>query len=341
MESMDLEVLRTISQWLGDGHQVRLVTVVKTWGSSPRPVGSMLGVRLDGALIGSVSGGCVEDDMVERVCNKSIAGELPQLVSYGVTRDENQRFGLPCGGTLQLVIEPLNDVESLQQILSAIEQGHIVSRSLNMKNGQVKIQSAAYNQALTFDGDVLTTVYGPRWRLLIIGAAQVSRYLAEMAMALDYQVTVCDPRIEYSPAWQVPKVPVIRLMPDDVVVQMKPDQHTAIVCLSHDPKLDDMALLEALISDAFYVGAIGSHINNQKRRERMAMFDISEDEIARLHGPIGLSIGSKTPPEIAISILAEITAIRRGVYFKYYSESRPNTHIKASGNSESIQETAA
>ncbi|MDP1659628.1 MAG: XdhC family protein [Methylotenera sp.] len=329
MESMDLEVLRGIHQWLEDGHQARLVTVVKTWGSSPRPVGSMLGVRLDGALVGSVSGGCVEDDMVERICNKSIAGELPQLVSYGVTRDENQRFGLPCGGTLQLVIEPLNDVESLQQILSAIEQGHIVSRSLNMKNGQVKLQPATYQQTLTFDGDTMITIHGPRWRLLIIGAAQVSRYLAEMAMALDYQVTVCDPRIEYSPAWQVPKVPVIRLMPDDVVVQMKPDQHTAIVCLSHDPKLDDMALLEALISDAFYVGAIGSHINNQKRRERMAMFDISEDEIARLHGPIGLSIGSKTPPEIAISILAEITAIRRGVYYQKQSEMPSNTSVKS------------
>lgn len=289
----------------------------------------MLGVRLDGSLVGSVSGGCVEDDMVERVCNKSIAGELPQLVSYGVTRDENQRFGLPCGGTLQLVIEPLNDVESLQQILCAIAQGHIVSRSLNMQNGQVKLQPATYQQALTFDGHTLTTVYGPRWRLLIIGAAQVSRYLAEMAMALDYQVTVCDPRPEYSPAWQVQNVPVIRLMPDDVVKDMRPDQHTAIVCLSHDPKLDDMALLEALISDAFYVGAIGSHINNQKRRERMAMFDISEDEIARLHGPIGLSIGSKTPPEIAISILAEITAIRRGVNYHKHSEISHNTSMES------------
>jgi xanthine dehydrogenase accessory factor len=290
--------------------------VVKTWGSSPRPVGSMLGIRLDGALVGSVSGGCVEDDLVERVCNKSIAGEFPQVVSYGVTRDENQRFGLPCGGTLKLVIEPLTDVENLQQILQAIEQGHIISRSLHTQSNQVKIQRADYDQALVFDGKMLTTVHGPRWRLLIIGAAQVSRYLAEMAMALDYQVTVCDPREEYLPAWQVPNVQVSRLMPDDVVREMMPDQHTAIVCLSHDPKLDDMALLEALISDAFYVGAIGSQTNTEKRRVRLALFDISEDEIARLHGPIGLSIGSKTPPEIAISILAEMTAIRRGAYPK-------------------------
>ncbi len=314
MESMDIEVLRCINQWLVDGHQARLVTVVKTWGSSPRPIGSMLGIRLDGALVGSVSGGCVEDDLIERVCNKSIAGELPQVVSYGITRDESQRFGLPCGGTLELVIEPLTEASNLPQILSAIEQGQIVSRNLNMQNGQATIEPVSYDQALVFDGKVLTTIHGPRWRLLIIGAAQVSRYLAEMALALDYQVTVCDPREEYLPAWAVQNVTFTRLMPDDVVREMLPDPHTAIVCLSHDPKLDDMALLEALISDAFYVGCIGSQLNNQKRRARLALFDISEAEIARLHGPIGLAIGSKTPPEIAISILAQITAIRRGVY---------------------------
>lgn len=314
MQNMDLEVLRCLCGWLDEGYPARLATVVKTWGSSPRPVGSILGIRQDGALVGSVSGGCVEDDLVDRLCSKSVAGELPQLVSYGVTRDDNQRFGLPCGGTLQLVIEPLSDAGSVQPVLHAIEQGRLISRTLDMQNGQVRIQPAPDDQALVFDGTLLTTVHGPRWRLLIIGAAQVSHYLAEMAMALDYQVTVCDPREEYLPAWQLPEVPIIRLMPDDVVREMAPDRHTAIVCLSHDPKLDDMALLEALVSDAFYVGAIGSRRNSEKRRARLALFDIGVDEIATLHGPIGLPIGSRTPPEIAISVLAEITAIRRGAY---------------------------
>lgn len=320
MESMDLEVLRTVSQWLDDGHQARLVTVVKTWGSSPRPVGSMLGIRLDGALIGSVSGGCVEDDLVERVCNGSIARELPQVLSYGMTQEENRRFGLPCGGTLQLVIEPLNNMENLKQIFCAIEQGHIVSRSLQLDSGFVKIQPAAHDQELSFDGNVLLTVYGPRWRLLIIGAGQVSRYLAEMALSLDYQVTVCDPRDEYLPAWSVANVTIVRDMPDDVVKEMLPDKRTAIVCLSHDPKLDDLALLEALISDAFYVGAIGSQKNTEKRRARLALFDITEGELASLHGPVGIPIGSKTPPEIAVSILAEMTAVKRGVYKKCQTE---------------------
>ncbi|NOQ93011.1 MAG: hypothetical protein GQ547_00070 [Methylophaga sp.] len=313
MQSMDLEVVRGIIRWLNDGHEVSLVTVVKTWGSSPRPIGSILGIRQDGVLIGSVSGGCVEDDLVERLCHKSIEEALPHTVSYGATRDESQRFGLPCGGTLQLVIEPLNNIESFQKILNTIEQGLIVSRDLNMQTGEVKIHPTTYEQELTFDNYMLKNTFGPRWRLLIIGAAQVSHYLADMATALDYQVTVCDPREAYLASWPLHNIPIIRRMPDDVVKDMIPDQHTAIVCLSHDPKLDDMALLEALISDSFYVGAIGSQSNSQKRRERMAMFDISEDEITRLHGPIGLNIGSKTPPEIAISILAEITAIRHGI----------------------------
>lgn len=313
MESMDLEVLSTITRWLDDGYRVGLVTVVKTWGSSPRPVGSMLGIRQDGLLVGSVSGGCVEDDLIERVCNNLLAIELPQVVSYGVTREDNQRFGLPCGGTMQLVIEPLQNAENLKQILHLIEQGFVVSRHLQLTTGAVEIKSVNPEQTLLFNSNELVTVHGPRWRLLIIGAGQVSRYLAEMALALDYQVTVCDPRDEYLQTWQVDNVPIVREMPDDLVKRMAPDHHTAIACLSHDPKLDDMALLEALISDAFYVGAIGSHASTQKRRERMAMFDISEEKIACLRGPIGLPIGSKTPPEIAVSILAEMTAIKRHV----------------------------
>jgi len=313
MDSINLHVLRCIIDWLNEGYQASLVTVVKTWGSSPRPIGSILGIRQDGALIGSVSGGCIEDDLIAHTLSKSIDESRPQLLTYGVTREESQRFGLPCGGTLQLVIEPLHDANSLQQILNAIEQGLIVSRNLDMQTGQLTIQSASYKQTLSFDGKGLKTVFGPRWHLLIIGAAQVSHYLADMALSLDYQVTVCDPREAYLATWPLQKTPIIQRMPDDVIRELMPNEHTAIVCLSHDPKLDDMALLEALISDAFYVGAIGSHSNNEKRRERMAMFDISDDEIDRLHGPIGLRIGSKTPPEIAISILAEITAIRHGI----------------------------
>jgi len=239
-------------------------------------------------------------------------------VQYGVTRDESRRFGLPCGGILQLVVEPQRETVSTKRLLREIQERRIVARRLHLKSGRVDIQPALPFQELEFDGEILTTIHGPRWRLLIIGAGQVSRYLAEMAPALDYQVTVCDPREEYALSWNA--ADIAPGMPDDVVREMAPDARTAIVCLTHDPKLDDLALLEALKSAAFYVGAIGSLANNEKRRMRLALFDITPDEIARLHGPVGLPIGSRTPPEIAISILAEMTAVRHSAYLMLRSE---------------------
>jgi len=166
---------------------------------------------------------------------------------------------------------------------------------------------------MAFDGRTLTTVFGPKWRLLLIGAGQLSQAVAQMAGVLDFEVLVCDPREEYAATLDIPGVQRVPGMPDDVVRELLPDAHTAIVALTHDPKLDDMALLEALKSAAFYVGAIGSKRNNDARRRRLREFDLSEGEIARLHGPVGLYIGSKTPPEIAVAILAEMTGARHGV----------------------------
>jgi xanthine dehydrogenase accessory factor len=166
---------------------------------------------------------------------------------------------------------------------------------------------------LELHGDKLVTQHGPRWRLLIIGAGQLSRFLAQIATAMDYNVTVCDPREEYRSGWTLPEVRLVHAMPDDLVLDMKLDSRSAVVALTHDPKLDDLAIMEALKSDAFYVGAIGSRLNNAKRRERLVEFDLTPEQLAKLHGPIGLYIGSKTPSEIAISILAEMTAVKNGV----------------------------
>ncbi|MGA0024354.1 MAG: XdhC family protein, partial [Burkholderiales bacterium] len=201
-----------------------------------------------------------------------------------------------------------------------IERHELVLRTLDMKTGKTATGPAKWSAQLAFAGATLQTVYGPRWRLLIIGAGQLSTYLAQMAQALDYQVTVCDPREEYTDTWTVPGAELKRGMPDDVVTEMNLDGHSAVVTLTHDPKLDDMALLEALKSPAFYIGAIGSRKNNDARRQRLAEFDLSQDEIARLHGPVGLKIGSKTPPEIAVAILAEMTAIRNGVDVATFTE---------------------
>ena len=313
MDSVDIEVLRAAEGWRKAGRQVALGTIVKTWGSAPRPVGAMVAIRDDGQVVGSVSGGCVEDDLIEKIKTKAIAAQKPELVTYGVTNEEATRWGLPCGGTLQLVMEPLSEKSRIGELLAQISNQVLVKRRVDMDSGRATLEPGRWQDVLEFDGSVLSAVHGPRWRLVLIGAGQLTRYLAEMARMLDYHVVVIDPREEYANGWDLPSVPLERGMPDDLVREMNLDGHSAIVALTHDPKLDDLALMEALKSAAFYVGAIGSKKNNDARRLRLREFDVSDEEIARLRGPVGLYIGSKTPPEIAVAILAEMTAVRHGV----------------------------
>ncbi len=313
MDSVDLDVLKRSAAWLDEGRRVLLVTVVKTWGSSPRPEGAMLAVRDDGLVAGSVSGGCIEDDIVDRTRRLGMTQTQVEAVTYGVSADEARRFGLPCGGTIQLVLEPLTRDSGVRALLREIEAGHLVGRKLDLLTGEATLHPAQAVDGLMFDGRTLTTIHGPRYRMLVIGASQLSKYLAQIAVGLDYQVTICDPRDEYTETWDIPGITLVRTMPDDTVRAMHIDERCAVVALTHDPKLDDLALMEALKSPAFYVGALGSRANNAKRRERLREFDVTADEIARLHGPIGLYIGSRTPPEIAVSILAEITAVKNGV----------------------------
>jgi xanthine dehydrogenase accessory factor len=313
MDSVDLQVLRSARDWVNSGRRVVMATVIRTWGSAPRPIGALTAIRDDGMVVGSVSGGCIEDDMILQVRSGDLVKDKPATTKYGVSAEEAKRFGLPCGGTLELVLEPLTKESGLDELLARVERHELVMRRLDMKSGRAAIGPAQSTDLLAFDGQTLATVHGPRWRLLIIGAGQLSTFLAQMAQGLDYQVTVCDPREEYAEGWSVPGAELKRGMPDDVVTGMNLDGHSAVVTLTHDPKLDDMALLEALKSPAFYIGAIGSKKNNDARRKRLAEFDLSQAEIARLHGPVGLKLGAKTPPEIAIAIVAEMTAIRNGV----------------------------
>ena len=313
MHSQDGQVLDALARWSAEGHGAALATVVRTWGSAPRPAGAWMALRDDGLVQGSVSGGCIEDDLVARMRAGEFVGR-PVLRRYGVTPDEAASFGLPCGGTLEVLIEPRPDAHSLRALAARLREGRLMRRTVDVATGAVTLDDACRGDALQWDGQRLSTVHGPRWRLLIIGAGQIARFLAPMAIALDHAVSVCDPRTEYADEWDVPGVHCLPGMPDDVVVSFQPDPHTAIVALTHDPKLDDMALLEALKSPAFYVGALGSRVNNSARRQRLRQhFDLSEEEVGRLHGPAGLFIGSHTPPEIALSILAEITAVKNGV----------------------------
>src|SRR4051794_37763833 len=312
MDSLDLQVLVQARDWREQGHAVWLVTVIETWGSAPRPPGALLAMREDGLVVGSVSGGCVEDDLIDRV-RKGERVATPSLVAYGVSKEEAARFGLPCGGNLRLVQEPLGDTAWIDEVLERTERHELVARTVDLATGQVRVEPASRGEGFAFDGKTMRALYGPRWRMLVIGAGQLSRALAQMALGLDFEVIVCDPREEYHLTWDVPGTTFSTAMPDDLAVELQLDPHTAVVAVTHDPKLDDLVLLEALKSPAFYVGALGSRGNTAKRKDRLALFDLSAAEIARLHGPIGLDIGSRTPAEIAVSILAEIVAVKNGV----------------------------
>jgi xanthine dehydrogenase accessory factor len=271
-------------------------------------------MRGDGQLAGSVSGGCVEDDLIDRLRSGQLPVEKPEVTTYGATAEEARRFGLPCGGSIQIVLEPLSEKSGVAETLARMESHETVERRLDMATGAVSLGPAQQGDSLSFDGQTLRTVHGPRYRLLIIGAGQLSRYLAAMAVMLDYQVTVCDPREEYYRAWEpMEGVLLSDEMPDDLAQIMELDGNSAVVAITHDPALDDMALLKALKSAAFYVGALGSRSNNNRRRQRLLGFDLMPDDIARLRGPVGLNLGALTPAEIALSIVAEMTAMRRGI----------------------------
>jgi xanthine dehydrogenase accessory factor len=311
MQSLDLDVLESALAWQREGRRVWLVTVTQTFGASPRPPGSLLAMRDDGILVGSVSGGCIEDDLVSR--RQEFSGRIPWLVAYGVTSEDARRFGLPCGGQLEVIVEPEVPAADLEALLAHIAGGKVVHRRVDLATGAWSFAPARPTDACERTPERFACIHGPRWRMLIIGASEIAHYLAEVAATVDFRVFVCDPREEYRTAWRVPGAELVEGMPDDAVVAFRPDGHSVILAVSHDPKLDDMALLEALKSEACYVGAVGSKQTSAERRKRLAHFDLSAREIARLRGPVGLAIGSRTPPEIAVAILADLIAARNGV----------------------------
>jgi xanthine dehydrogenase accessory factor len=334
MDNVDLNVLRQATQWLASGHRVVLGTITRTWGSAPRPPGSSVAIRDDGLVAGSVSGGCIEDDLVDKAREGALTTGVPQVVRYGIDTDTAQRFGLPCGGLIELVLEPVQPRTQLDELQARLARGERVRRVLDIASGEVQLQPATPHEQmsdeLALTETTLVTHHGPRWRLLLIGAGQMTQYLAQMATALDYQVLVCDPREEYATGFEVPGATLLRDMPDDTVVRIRPDGHTAIIALTHDPKLDDLALMEAVGSPAFYVGAIGSRLNQAKRKARLKEhFGITDAQLARIHGPVGIKNGARTPPEIAISILAELTAVRYGFHIPEPVALKPTAAVES------------
>ena len=267
--------------------------------------------------MGSLSGGCVEDDLLEKLTQGTLARDLPEVYVYGLSAEETEKFGLPCGGHLHVMLEPAKPTaESLEhfvELSKTLDERRWTARVVDTKSGTRHLESADGHLPLAWDESSRTMrhVFGPAWRLFIIGAGMVGRYLAHIALMLDYQVVVCDPRRHLLDDFDVDGVDRVCDMPDDAVKAYADDPACAIVAVTHDPRIDDMGLMEALGTSAFYVGAMGSERTSKGRRQRLRALNVTEQHLSRLHAPIGIPIGSKTPAEIAISILAEVTAERK------------------------------
>lgn len=321
MHSSQHHIINRVSAWLLDYKPVWLCTILKTWGSSPRPEGAMMACTPEGELVGSISGGCIEEDFIRQLREGSLkaryeAEHKPFIVHYGVSAEEQARLKLPCGGQLHVLVEYLQPHEAnqavFQQIDNALNSHQRISRQVDLRTGRVSALAVASDDAVVFNEHEMLHSLSPRYKLLLLGAGDVARHVAELALVMDYDVTLCDPRPGYLDNWEVGGVHLSADLPDDLVRDNFSDAYSAIVALAHDPRVDDMALMEALKTPAFYIGAMGSDRTSANRRVRLPELGLSSEEIARLHAPIGFQIGSKTPVEIAIAILAELTAARHG-----------------------------
>jgi xanthine dehydrogenase accessory factor len=321
MRTLDHEVLQQALHWCQHNHSPWLCTIVHSQGSAPRPLGSMLTCLSNGQQVGSVSGGCVEDDLLERLHAGEFDDSSPQVIEYGVSAEQNERLGLPCGGRLHLLLQRLGreDEAWLDETLQAMEQRRCIEREYSLISGDTTLTAVEHFSALEISQTSLRQCFGPRMRMLLVGAGQLAQNLAELALAMDYEVLVTDTRQQLLSQWDGPELPLIQGMPDDVVRAQACDKFSVVITLTHDPRIDDMALMEALGTDAWYVGALGSPRTTQKRLARLKELEIPENHIARLHAPVGLAIGSKTPIEIAVAIMAELTQLRR------HSQGYPDT----------------
>jgi len=322
MQSSQHHIIARVASWLAEGKAVWLSTIIKTWGSSPRPIGSMMACTQNGELVGSISGGCIEEDFLQQLREGALKARYesekkPFMVHYGVSAEEQARLRLPCGGQLHVLLEFIqatpHNIDTFNAIDTALDQHHRISRRVDLITGHIDTSPHSSDDAVILSHVQMLHSLSPKYRLLLLGAGDVARYVAELALSMDYDVTLCDPRPHYLDNWFVPGVQLSSDLPDDLVRDQFSNPYSGIIALAHDPRVDDMALMEGLKTNAFYIGAMGSERTSENRRLRLPELGLSEDEIAKLHAPIGYMIGSKTPAEIAISILAEVTAVRNNV----------------------------
>ena len=336
MSAPDRSILQSALDWLAEGRHVALATVIQTWGSAPQPVGSQLVIDEEGNFLGSVSGGCVEAEVITEAVDVIESG-LPKALEFGVEDNTAWSVGLACGGAIRIFVEPLSSAgrsspdEVLHRLVSDVEARHKVALVTHLATGARSLAHSAddLGQGLApalddafrrdksvalegSDGEIFINVFNPTVRLVIVGAVHVAQPLVPMARALGYDVVIVDPRTAFATEERFGDVTIAREWPDKALPKIGVDGRTALIALTHDPKIDDPALIYALGSDAFYVGALGSKKTHAKRVERLAQKGVPSHELERIHAPIGLDIGAQGAAEIALSIIAEITAVQRG-----------------------------
>jgi xanthine dehydrogenase accessory factor len=314
VHSADRQVIKQIDKWLQHDNDCWLCTIIATKGSSPRPIGSLLVINETGASCGSVSGGCIEDDITKQIVNRQLCHIKPTILRYGIDASENERLGLPCGGELTLLIQPIKanriNKQQFEKILRVLSLRQCIRRiSSSVDNSSSLFPTPSFHP-LNCSGNKITHCFGPHFQMLLIGAGQLSKVLAELALAMDYQVIVCDPRPELIEQWDVADVKAVFDNPDQLIAKQGGDAQSVIISLTHVNAIDDLAIASALKTDAFYIGALGSMRTSEKRKHRLLEQGFKVEQLSRLHAPVGLSIGSKTPIEIAVSIMAELTSLR-------------------------------
>lgn len=301
--------------WHSAGRRVAIATVVETWGSAPRPTGSLLVIDGEGAMEGSVSGGCVEGAVIVEALEALDDGK-PRLLDYGVSDDEAFAVGLACGGRIRVLVEPLGRAMPLTLLDALVEARKTLTPIAYVVDLQSDARSLMPDHPTRFrsdrsgiegDGRTFIAIHNPPLRMLIVGAVHIAQHLAPMAQACGYAPVIIDPRGAFGSADRFPGQTIADDWPDEAIAALKPDARTAVVTLTHDPKLDDPAIEATLRSDAFYLGCLGSTRTHAKRVARLTGAGFSDDDIARIHAPVGLNIGGKSPAEIAVSIMAQIT----------------------------------
>ena len=290
------------------GERVVLATVLKTWGSSPRPIGAVMAICESKKFIGSVSGGCIEDELISLIQN-----EFPTEAALIEYSSETTRT-LPCGGTLLLLLEPLDSISALDEMVKQLKNGISLVRSVTVPALEITWRPAIDDDKTGFSSATYEILYERSWQILIVGMGELSQWVYQIANLMDYEVKVCEPREDYRESWPFSESEIYTDYPDDFVRLAKPDRQTCILALTHDPKIDDMAIMEALITDAFYIGALGSKRTTYNRADRLKThFGMEDEDIRRLHAPIGVDLNTRKPQEIALSIITEITAVRNRV----------------------------